>query len=917
MIAQKEESGIQLQAEEFDLMAAVGDLDEIKEMDQLSVEHNGGTVEQHPSIVEETRSYFELLYNNLAIEVEKVNSVNRKMKETNVELTTELARYKNRETCFEINQEKYDKLERCYQKSVYEEQCLTKKINALHLSSAKMITTLNEEIANLNNQLSKEKSTICSLQQEKKKLKSNSKHAKTSFLINKFNLRIRGNNATCSRESFKKETIEQRIKTTNYAKINHLSEVFVSQKGMSCEELYFSNTSKTASVSKSVSNSISIPNEEFSDDTSPKATKFVRDFKYLAKEADASLDKHKALEFEIERLLRAVVSKDIMSIMQSNYVVDTSNLQTELDRMKEKLEICIIKKEKEYDVIWNDWYKKCEECKYNKSSYDKAYNDMQTQIERLEAQLGDLESKSIDIQCTLNNLDPLSQKLEDENVSLEFQLFDKVSEQKDITKGVESTAKTRRPQPRRNTKKDRAPSAFKSSCRKNKEVEVEEPHRHLLLSMTKKHMSYELNNIKLAIQNDKSELVCAMCKQCLITNNHDVCVLNYVNDMNSRDDKLSANVSKIANQKKHKPKAKKPKKVGSKERLASPEPSKPRTYLRSSKFVNGYGDLQWGNILITRVCFIEGLGHNLFSIGQFCDLDLDVAFRRNTCFVRNLEGVDLLKGNRTTNLYTINLHEMESASPICLMAHATSTKSKYKAPEEIKTILKKITVLLQASVIIERKDNGIEFKNQVLKRYFDSVGIYYQYSSVRTPQQNGVVDQRNRTLVEAARTMLIFSCALLFLWVEAIVTACYTQNRSIIHRQFRKTPYELINSRKPDISFLHVFGALCYPKNDRKDIGKLGAKGDIGFIIGYSANSCAYRVYNRRTKKITETMNMTFDELSAMAFKQRTMYDDYIGGQPSGTPRTYPAALANQNLQTPNASTTVEESAPTPINSSS
>ncbi|GKD12962.1 retrovirus-related pol polyprotein from transposon TNT 1-94, partial [Tanacetum coccineum] len=89
----------------------------------------------------------------------------------------------------------------------------------------------------------------------------------------------------------------------------------------------------------------------------------------------------------------------------------------------------------------------------------------------------------------------------------------------------------------------------------------------------------------------------------------------------------------------------------------------------------GYVDLKWGNILITRVYFVEGLGHNLFSVGQFCDSDLEVAFKRNTCFVRNLEGVDLLKGNHTTNLYTINLHEMASASPICLMARATSTKS--------------------------------------------------------------------------------------------------------------------------------------------------------------------------------------------------------------------------------------------------
>ncbi|GKE12547.1 retrovirus-related pol polyprotein from transposon TNT 1-94, partial [Tanacetum coccineum] len=173
---------------------------------------------------------------------------------------------------------------------------------------------------------------------------------------------------------------------------------------------------------------------------------------------------------------------------------------------------------------------------------------------------------------------------------------------------------------------------------------------------------------------------------------------------------------------------------------------------------------------------------------------------------------------------------------------------------------------------------------------------------------------------------------------EPIATACYTQNRFIIHRQFDKTPYKLINGKKLDISFLRVFGALYYPKNDLEDIEKLGAKGDISFFIGYSTNSCAYRVYNRRTKKIIEIMNMTFDELSAMAFEQsclkpglqsmtsrqinsgldlpyapstittqrptegeldllfKAMYDDHIGGQPSADPRTVPAAQASQVL---------------------
>ncbi|GKE12160.1 hypothetical protein Tco_1415711 [Tanacetum coccineum] len=268
LIAQKEEDGIQLQAEEFDLMAAVKDLDETKEVNanyilmanlqqastsgtqtdkapvydsdgstEVQLYDNcynndifnmftqeeqytellkpipeptkynrmivmlflrflvwnkvGGTIEQHPATIEETRAYFESLYNNLAIEFEKVNTINRKLRETNPGLTTELARYNKQEKCFEISQEKYDKLEGCYQKSVYQEKCLTKKINALYLSFGKQITTLNEEITNLNNQLSKEKSTISSLQEEKKKLKSDFKIRKDEILDKQIQLVIK------------------------------------------------------------------------------------------------------------------------------------------------------------------------------------------------------------------------------------------------------------------------------------------------------------------------------------------------------------------------------------------------------------------------------------------------------------------------------------------------------------------------------------------------------------------------------------------------------------------------------------------------------------------------------------------------------------------------------------------------------
>nr|GFA51703.1 hypothetical protein [Tanacetum cinerariifolium] len=154
----------------------------------------------------------------------------------------------------------------------------------------------------------------------------------------------------------------------------------------------------------------------------PFESEFIT-FLVMTGEANESLAKHKALELKIERLLRAVVSHDIISVVQNNSVVETSNLQTELERTKERFENYIIQKENEYAKLWNDWYKKCEECEFDKISYDKAYNDMQQKIERLQAQLGDLKGKCKDTSCVSDTLNSLSQKLENENVELEFQVL--------------------------------------------------------------------------------------------------------------------------------------------------------------------------------------------------------------------------------------------------------------------------------------------------------------------------------------------------------------------------------------------------------------------------------------------------------------------------------------------------------------
>nr|GEW66635.1 Gag-Pol polyprotein [Tanacetum cinerariifolium] len=799
----------------------------------------------------------------------------------------------------------------------------------------------------------------------------------------------------------KMKQMNKEIKPANYTKINNLSGVFVPQKALSREELYFLNNSKTANISKS----FLIPNEDLSDDTTPsvarkflnmvksiiltlqrvvkqrmtiethnwassahqelhkiEAAKFVRDFKSLTNEAGASLAKHTALKLEIERLLKAVVSQDIMIIVQNESVVDISDLQTELEqfqvlnyarenahlkatyknlfdsisvsRAQTKTIIASLQNELQSNNYKNaklrtQLFKKVSDQKDNTQDTSENTKFAKKPIVENLSKVGmtnalskPVTSNSVSTPQEFNSvnndkvislemfrINPPKTSREEKHVpnTVSASVRTKpitVSQPYVITKkdvnsdlnglsstGVDNT-KTRRPQPRSNTKHDRVPSASKSSRSKNKKAKVEEHHRNLLLSKNNKHISSACNNSKIDSQDVISKFVCAMCKKCLISVNHDKCLSKNVSC--GKNQKAKVSIKEI--QKKYQPKVAKPKTVGTRESLATPKPRKPRLLLRWSptgnlkllinfiwKFI---GTVRFGNDHVAAI----------LGFGQFSDSDLGVAFRRNSCFVRNLEGVDLLKGDRSTNLYTINLHEMASASPICLMDRASSTKSwlwhqrlSHLNFDTINDLAKNNLVAGLPKFKYHKEHLCPSCEQGKSKRashppkpvpnsrqrlhllHMDLCGLMRIASINRKRYVLVIVDDYSRytwMLVEAARTMLIFSRAPLFLWVEAIATACFTQNRSIIHCRFNKTSYELINGRKSDISFLHVFGALCYPKNDREDIGKLGAKGDIGFFIGYSADSCAYRVYNRQTKKIMETMNVSFDELSTMAFAQ-------------------------------------------------
>ncbi|GJW25261.1 retrovirus-related pol polyprotein from transposon TNT 1-94 [Tanacetum coccineum] len=429
--------------------------------------------------------------------------------------------------------------------------------------------------------------------------------------------------------------------------------------------------------------------------------------------------------------------------------------------------------------------------------------------------------------------------------------------------GVKLTTSVSGSKPSGNTKNNRI-TRPPSSNQKNK---VEDHFRKVKSSLNKMNsVSKPISNalIKHSVRNAKFESICAICNKCLFDANHDMCIIDYVNDVNvfqivlwyldfgcSKD--ITGNRSQLMN-------------------FVS-------KFLGTVRFRNdqvvkimGYGDYQQGNVIISRVYYVEGLRHNLFFVGQFCDADLEVAFQKNTCFIQNLEGVDLLSGSRDTNLYIISLDDMLKTSPICRLSKASKTKSwlwhrrlshlnfgknkksshqpkakdtnqeklyllhmdlcgpmhvesingkKYEAPDAIIKCIKNIQVRLNSTVRNVRTCNGTEFVNQTLPH--------------------------------------------LFLWAEAINTACYTQNRSLIRLRYNKTPYELMHDKKPDLSFLHVFGSLCYPTNDSEDLGKLNAKADIGIFIGYALAKKAFRIYNRRTRKIMETIHVTFDELTAMA----------------------------------------------------
>ncbi|GJR26921.1 ribonuclease H-like domain-containing protein [Tanacetum coccineum] len=191
-------------------------------------------------------------------------------------------------------------------------------------------------------------------------------------------------------------------------------------------------------------------------------------------------------------------------------------------------------------------------------------------------------------------------------------------------------------------------------------------------------------------------------------------------------------------------------------------------------------------------------------------------------------------------------------------------RTKDETSEILKNFIKEIENLVDKKVKIIRSDNGTEFKNHVMDEFCREKGIKREYSVARTPQQNGVAERKNRTLIEAARTMLADSKLPTTFWAEAVSTACYVQNRVLVVKPHNKTPYELFRGIKPAIGFMKPFGCHVTILNTLDKLGKFDGKSDEGFFVGYSLSSKAFRVYNIRTRKVQENLHVGFLENKPM-----------------------------------------------------
>nr|GEV10219.1 uncharacterized mitochondrial protein AtMg00810-like [Tanacetum cinerariifolium] len=815
LIAQKEEARIQLQVEEFDFMAAVGDLDEIEEVNANCI---------------------------LMANLHHVSTSGTQLDKAPFYDTDGSAEVQLNDNCYDNE---------IFYMFTQEEQCT---VLLEPISKPQLVPPNDNHVTSVALSMVQSRGTVETSSAPNKETRAHQKTIYRNLVdqvaqVNMVNCNMRATNAELKSKLARYKIQEQRIEISQEKYDIHLSDdttpsvarKFLNEvknslvtlqsvvKQKMTLEVHNWSSSAHKEVYKIMSHEIApIINQvdarvhNFEIQFLQEAAKFIRDFKSLVKETDESLDKQKSLELEIKRLLKSSVSHDVMSVVQNGFFDVPSDLQTELDRTKEKLELCIIKRKK------------------NTLFFGIIGTSVTPHVDK---------PKLIDVT-------PHSKKLHASIPSHSVPQPREFNVMKHCNVIAPKMFKINLPQ---TSRVDMVPHKQSSAIIRTNPITNFQRHVTVKENVSSDTVNaYSTGNIKLLINF----------------------VWKFLGTVRFGNDHIAA--------------------------------------------ILGYGDLRWGNITITMVYFVEGLGHNLFSIGQFCDTDLEVAFRRNTCFIRDLDGVDLLKGNHSINLYTINLYDMASASPICLMARATPTKSwlwnqrlshlnfdtindlakndlvsglpKFKYAKEhlcpscekgkskrashppkpipnskqplhllhidlcgpitkdetaevIQNFLKKICVRLQAPVIIVHTDNETEFKNYAFKEYFDSIDITHETSVAKTPQQNRVVKRRNRTLVEAARTMLIFSHAPLFLWAKAS-----TESMALFTRRF-----------DDDILVVHVYvdDFIFGSTNPRyatlfsglmKSRFEMSMMGEMTFFLGLQVNQSPSAIFINQSNYVNEIL---------------------------------------------------------------
>nr|GEZ30462.1 putative ribonuclease H-like domain-containing protein [Tanacetum cinerariifolium] len=392
-----------------------------------------------------------------------------------------------------------------------------------------------------------------------------------------------------------------------------------------------------------------------------------------------------------------------------------------------------------------------------------------------------------------------------------------------------------------------------------KKQEVEDQRRDVKLPKNKTSVTACNDSLNTKTLNVNS--VCATCDTYVLNDKHDMCVLNSVAKP------IKRTVTSESNQKPRNFIKKLYERVSKTCSWWYPKftPSrynwKPKSH---NENVNPNTSMPLGNASRT-ANILEHLTYRHSTV-SYIPLSSNSFAARRDCPIHHqlwvLKGNDLLTGSRGTDLYLITLQDINSPNLICLMAKVLSSQAWLWHRRLSYLNFDTINLLSKNDIVV-----GLP-KLKSIKDHLCSSWIHHQTSVARTPEQNGIVERRNSTLIEVARTMLSAANVPLFFWDKAITTACFTQNRSLVIPRHEKTPYHIINDRKPSVKFFYIFGSLCYIVRDGENLDKIKEKCDACIFVGYSTQSRAYKVFNKRTRVIMESIHVNFDELPHMASDQ-------------------------------------------------